>query len=90
MRTNLKNSFLDLQKDQESKFTVNTEQKIKTSVSSNVGLLHFVGDIFELYLPKIFGLVVKMSGGGPSPGDHFNSPNQSSDNDYPKYPNTTN
>lgn len=88
MPTNVKNSFKELEDQESSKFSEQSELKIKHSLDSNVGLFHFIGEIVELYLPKIFGMFVKMSGGGPSPSDEINNPNRSSDNDRPKYPNT--
>lgn len=88
MPTNVKNSFKDLQDEESAKFSEQSEQKIRHSLESNVGLFHFIGEIVELYLPKIFGMFVKMSGGAPSPTEDFNNPNRASDNDRPKYPNT--
>ncbi len=88
MPTNIKNSFKELQEEESAKFSDHSQQKIRSSLDSNVGLFHFLGEIVELYLPKIFGMFVKMSGGGPSPTDDINNPNRLSDNDRPKYPNT--
>jgi len=88
MPTNVKNSFKELQDQESAKFSEQSEQKIKHSLDSNVGLFHFLGEIVDLYLPKIFGMFIKMSGGGPSPTDDQSNPNRLSDNDRPKYPNT--
>jgi len=88
MSTNIKNSFKELQKEETAKFSSASEQKIRNNLDSNVGLFHFFGEIVDLYLPKIFGLFVKMSGGGPSASDDNNDPNRSTDNERPKYPNT--
>lgn len=88
MPTDVKNSFKDLEDQESAKFTEQSEQKIRHNLESNVGLFHFLGEIVELYLPKIFGMFIKMSGGGPSPSDNKNNANRSSDNDRPKYPNT--
>lgn len=88
MPTNVKNSFKELENEEQAKFSEQSEQKIRHSLESNVGLFHFIGEIVDLYLPKIFGMFIKMSGGGPSPTDEKNNPNRSSDNERPKYPNT--
>lgn len=88
MPTNIKNSFKELQNEETSKFSKASEQKIRHNLNHNVGLFHFLGEIVDLYLPKIFGMFVKMSGGGPSPNDDQSNPNRSSDNERPKYPNT--
>jgi len=88
MSTNSKNSFKELQKEETAKFSQVSQQKIRNNLDSNVGLFHFLGEIVDLYLPKIFGLFIKMSGGGPSSSDNPNNPNRASDNERPKYPNT--
>lgn len=88
MSSNAKNSFKELQKEETDKFSNASQQKIRNNLDSNVGLFHFFGEIVELYLPKIFGLFVKMSGGGPSAADENIDPNRLTDNERPKYPNT--
>ncbi|MEL6986798.1 MAG: hypothetical protein AAGK97_03120 [Bacteroidota bacterium] len=52
-------------------------------------IFHFIGDIVELYFPKIVGLFIKMSGGGKREDVNFDG-GHISDDDYkrPKYPNT--
>lgn len=87
MATNIKNSFKKLEEEQSAKFRPSSENKVRENVNHNIGFFHFFGDIIELYLPKVFGLFVKMSGGGPSQNID-NNPNRASDNDRPKYPNT--
>lgn len=88
MPTEIKNSFKKLQEEETAKFSNASQEKIRHNLDSNVGFFHFLGEIVDLYLPKIFGLFVKMSGGGPSPSDENDFPNRSSDNERPKYPNT--
>jgi len=88
MPTNGKNSFKELEDQESAKFSEQSEQKIRHSLESNVGLFHFLGEIVDLYLPKIFGLFVRMSGGGPAPTNDVDDASRSSDNDRPKYPNT--
>ena len=88
MPTHIKNSFKELQEEETGKFNSVSEQKIRNNLDANVGLFHFFGEIVELYLPKIFGLFVKMSGGSPSGANDNDDPNRSTDNERPKYPNT--
>ena len=51
--------------------------RIKNNVTGSLGLFRLVGDVVELFLPKIFGLFVSMS----KPQEPDNSTN--------KYPNTS-
>lgn len=88
MPNNAKNSFKKLQQEETAKFSKSSQQKIRNNLDANVGLFHFLGDIIDLYLPKIFGLFIKMSGGGPSGADNLENPNRATDNERPKYPNT--
>ncbi len=75
------NNFKELEREQIVQYEKNTE-KVHRSISSNVGILSFIGDIFELYLSRIFGLFVSATGGSPK------APDNRSDNGRPKYPNT--
>jgi len=75
------NNFKELEREQIVQYERNTE-KVHKSINSNVGILSFIGDIFELYFSRIFGLFVSATGGSPKAPDDHNS------NGRPKYPNT--
>lgn len=75
------NSFKELEKLNEDKFR-GREDRLKSNINHSVGIFQFIGDLVELYLPKVFSLFSRMSGGGPSNADH------TSDEERPKYPNT--
>lgn len=77
----MRNNFKELEREQEFEFAHKTE-KINRSLKSNLGVLGFVGDMIELYLSRILGFFVSVSGGSPSSHDLGRS------NGRPKYPNT--
>ena len=38
---------------------------VEKNLQESVGLISYVGKIFELYIPKIFGLLISFAGGNP-------------------------
>lgn len=62
--------------------------KINQNVSSNIRVFHFIGDIVELFFPRIVNLFVKMSGGGKKEDVNFGGHISDDENKRPKYPNT--
>ena len=54
------NNFKELEKI-ETEFMDEPIGRIKNNVVGSLGLFRFVGDIIELFLPKIFNLFVSMS-----------------------------
>ena len=78
------NNFKELEKEQVEQFSQIQKEKVKSSIDSSVGMFRFIGDIFELYLPKVVDMFVRMSGGGPNE----NGLSKKKENhDNPKYPN---
>ncbi len=77
------NNFKELEKEQVEKFNQTQKENVKNSIDSSIGVFRFIGDIFELYLPKVIDMFVRMSGGGPNE----NGAHKKKGNDNPKYPN---
>jgi hypothetical protein len=83
------NNFKELARQQEREIGSPPEE-IRNNLVGNINLFQFIGEIIELYLPKVFNLIVRMSGGSPrqnvsntmDEGDH------KSDYRRPRYPNT--
>lgn len=74
------NNFKALEEQQEAQFRGKSED-IQKNVTHSVGIVKLIGNIFELYLPRVFSVFTYMSGGSSTDlEDHKN--------DQPKYPNT--
>ncbi len=58
MRTN---NFKELEK-QEIKNLDNAVGRVKSNVKRNLNMFSFIGDMAELFIPKIFGLLLNMMG----------------------------
>ncbi len=57
------NNFKKLEQEHIENFNEQKKQEVKSGVDSSIGVFRFIGDIFELYLPQVVGLFVRMSGG---------------------------
>ncbi|MFK8101633.1 MAG: hypothetical protein AB8G15_03880 [Saprospiraceae bacterium] len=58
------NSFKALQEVEEVQYQQPTED-IKETLDSNFGFIKMFGQIMELYLPKVFEMIVHLTGGTP-------------------------
>jgi hypothetical protein len=85
------NSFKELEKESSKQFD-EREKRVRDNVNHSVGFFHFIGDILELFLPKLFSIFVNVTGGNGPKQDRENDPKggPSTDGDdlRPKYPNT--
>ncbi len=57
------NNFKELEKEQIEKFDSSRKKQVKNNIDSSLGVFQFIGDIFGLYIPKVMGIFVRMSGG---------------------------
>ncbi len=73
------NNFKELERQEMQKLDP-AVNRIKSNVNSNLGMFHFIGNITELFLPKIFGLFLSMFGG--------NDDTDTTEFPKNKYPNT--
>ena len=73
------NNFKELERE-EMKNLDPSISKIKSNVNSNLGIFQFIGEMVELFLPKLFNMFVDLTGG--------KSDITSSDKKNNKYPNT--
>lgn len=61
----LKNSFKQLEEEQEKQYSSNLN-RVKDSIDSNLGGLSFFTNIIELYFARLGSYVVNMTGGDSS------------------------
>ena len=71
------NNFKELERE-EIKNLDPTINKIKSNVTSNLGIFQFIGEMVELFLPKVFNMFIHLSSNKDS----------NDDKDRRKYPNT--
>ena len=83
------NNFKELEKLQEKEFG-EVNQRIQNNIVSSIGLFQFIGDIFELFIPQVVDLFIKISGGSPKQNvsHRFDEGGHQTDDSRPKYPNT--
>ena len=53
-----KNVFKELQAELESKFTEEKDESLKMKVKGSVNGLMFIADIFELFITKLFSILI--------------------------------
>jgi mannosyltransferase OCH1-like enzyme len=70
------NNFKELERE-EIKNLDPAIKKIKSNVNSNLGIFQFIGEMVELFLPKVFTMFI-----------HLSSNKDSVDDKDRKYPNT--
>ena len=56
------NNFKELEKE-EMKNLDPSLKRIKSSVNSNLGIFQFIGDMVEMFLPKLATILVSLTGG---------------------------
>lgn len=56
------NNFKELEKE-EMKNLDPSLKRIKSSVNSNLGIFQFIGDMVEMFLPKLAKILVNLTGG---------------------------
>jgi len=64
------NNFKRLYEDEENAYEVKHHQKIRANVLGTLGLFRLVGDLVDVFLPRVMDIFVMASGGrddGPGP-----------------------
>ena len=56
------NNFKELEKEEMQKID-SSLQRIKSNVNSNLGFFQFFGDMIEMFLPRLAGILVHLTGG---------------------------
>ncbi len=76
------NNFKELEIEQASRFDAQRSDRVKKDVHNSMSIFRFIGDIIELYIPRVLGIFTSMSGG--------DAPDKIQDNvrQRPKYPNS--
>lgn len=82
-----RNSFKDLEKEMLNEHGA-PPKKTFTNVSHSISVFKLLGDMLDLFFPKMVDLFVKMSGGGPrqNVSNKFDL-NENGSIKRPKYPN---
>ena len=62
----MKNSFKELERLELEGRNVPLN-KIQNNITSNLGLFKFMGDIMELFFPRMVDLIVRLTGGSVNP-----------------------
>lgn len=57
------NNFKKLQEEEEKIYLERHEEKVRTGLLSSLGVFRFVGQVVDMYLPKVFDLLVLAMGG---------------------------
>ena len=73
------NSFKQLEEEEEKQFP-HAPPEIENSLMGSMRMTHFVGDVIELYLPRLFNIVFAMFGGNTK-DKHLSDPRLSNDTD---------
>jgi len=70
------NNFQELERQEMEQRKV--PQKVKNSIDSQVGFFQFIGNLFELFIPRMVDLFANKMTNGTTPSDNDNSryPNQ--------------
>jgi len=82
------NSFKQLEKENAAHFE-DHDQKIKENINHSIGFFHFISDIIDLFIPKVVGIFLSISGGkGPAENEQGTRSTEE-DDIHPRYPNTS-
>ena len=57
------NSFLQLQEEEVNHFVQNHQDGVRRTVEGRVRAVHFIGDVVELFFPKLSDTVTVLMGG---------------------------
>jgi len=84
-----KNSFKELAKEDQKHFD-EKDRKIKENINHSIGFLHFIGDMIELFVPRVVQIFLGISSAkGPKVNSDEDEGSRLSDvQDNPRYPNT--
>lgn len=57
------NNFKKLQEEEEQIYLERHEKKVRAGLLSSLGVFRFVGQVVDMYLPKVFDLLILAMGG---------------------------
>ena len=57
------NNFTELGKEHEDRFNRERKETVRAGIWSTLGTFRYVGDIFDVYVPKFIRFLVGLSGG---------------------------
>ena len=73
-----KSNFKDYHKSQSDRLDPINQEKLKDSISSNVGIISFIGNLVDLYIPQGLKTMIHMLD-----GQNDDATNMSDDSHYP-------
>lgn len=77
-----KNNFKELEKQQLEEYP-HSPPEIENNVKGSMRLFRFMGDIVELYLPRVFDLLLSLSGGERAPDNEVEGGDSSDEGTSP-------
>ncbi|MDX1940484.1 MAG: hypothetical protein SFU99_08025 [Saprospiraceae bacterium] len=57
------NNFKRLQEEEEIVYREQHDEKVRAGLLSSLGMFRFVGQVVDMYLPKLFDLLIMAAGG---------------------------
>ncbi len=57
------NNFKRLQEEEERIYAERHEEKVRSGIENSLGAFRFIGQVVDMYLPKIFDLLIVVMGG---------------------------
>ncbi|MBK7871142.1 MAG: hypothetical protein IPJ74_10905 [Saprospiraceae bacterium] len=57
------NNFKRLQEEEEVVYKERHEEKVRSGLLNSLGMFRFVGQVVDMYLPKLFDLLIMAAGG---------------------------
>ena len=76
------NNFKELEKEQLTQYP-HSAPEIENNVKGSMRFFQFMGDIVELYLPRVFDLFISMVGGERAPDNDVEGGDSSDDGSSP-------
>ncbi len=74
------NNFKRLQEEDEARYDESQERRVKSGVMGTLSFLRFVGQLVDIYVPRVVDLFIASSGGnvGTNPHKHHHHPDPAS------------
>ncbi|MCB0562156.1 MAG: hypothetical protein H6573_09015 [Lewinellaceae bacterium] len=60
------NNFQELEKEQERQYDASKRMHVQNNLSHTFGLFKFIGQIVDVYLPALVGVLISAAGGSSS------------------------
>jgi len=68
------NNFKRMQEEDETRYEESHERRVKSGVVGTLGFLRFVGQLVDIYLPRVVDVFIATAGGNVSHGSKKHHP----------------